>query len=178
MKFAEWYQIAIQSDGIFNSHRTTLTDSFSCILFLWQLHLNFCMRYFNNITLLYLQFRSKLVRICSYLRYWDWNVWRNMTSKTNEMMSKRQPDIMNESHLKPPGIRRHFLALSVTQKFLSGMQERSYIPPRCSWAPSPPPLSPDCRYGTLLSEIQRKAKVILEVYLAVWIMWATAWQNQ
>ena len=29
----------IPSDGIFNSHRTTIFDSFSCIFFLWQLHL-------------------------------------------------------------------------------------------------------------------------------------------
>ena len=42
---------AMPSDGIFNSHRTTIMDSFSRILFLPQLNLNMNMRYFINFTL-------------------------------------------------------------------------------------------------------------------------------
>ena len=41
----------IQSDGIFNLNRTTVTDSFSCILFLWQLHLGLNMCCFVSFTL-------------------------------------------------------------------------------------------------------------------------------
>ena len=41
---ASWGLAVIPSDGIFNSLRTAITDSFSCILFLRQLHLglNMC----------------------------------------------------------------------------------------------------------------------------------------
>ena len=39
------------SDGIFNSNQTTITDSFSCILFFQQLHLGLNMCYFINFTL-------------------------------------------------------------------------------------------------------------------------------
>ena len=35
-----------QSDWIFSSHWTTIIDSFSCILFLWQFYLSLNMRYF------------------------------------------------------------------------------------------------------------------------------------
>ena len=38
---AEWCRTDILSDRIFNSHRTTIMDSFYCILFLRQLHLGF-----------------------------------------------------------------------------------------------------------------------------------------
>ena len=39
------------SDGIFNLHRRTIMDSFSCILFLRQLHLDLNMCCFINFTL-------------------------------------------------------------------------------------------------------------------------------
>ena len=42
---AELCRTVIPSDGIFNSHRTAIMDSFSCILFLQQLHLKFYMHY-------------------------------------------------------------------------------------------------------------------------------------
>ena len=36
---------------VFNSHWTTIIDSFSCILFLWQLYLSLNMHYFINFAL-------------------------------------------------------------------------------------------------------------------------------
>ena len=42
---------AYPSDGIFNLHRRTIMDSFSCILFLRQLHLDLNMRRFINFAL-------------------------------------------------------------------------------------------------------------------------------
>ena len=42
---------AFLSDGIFNSHRTTIIESFSCILFLSRLHLSLDMRDFIKLSL-------------------------------------------------------------------------------------------------------------------------------
>ena len=47
----------ILSDGILNSHRTTITDSFSCKLFLRQLYLSMNMHYFIKFMLKYVYFR-------------------------------------------------------------------------------------------------------------------------
>ena len=49
------------SDGIFNLHWRTIMDSFPCIYFLRKLYLNFHMRYYINITLKYLHFRSRRI---------------------------------------------------------------------------------------------------------------------
>ena len=45
------------SDGIFNLHRRTIMDSFSCILFLRQLHLdlNMCYQFYAEITTFFYQ---------------------------------------------------------------------------------------------------------------------------
>ena len=42
--FAEWCRTVIPSAGFFNSHPTTIIDSFSCILFLRQFYLSLNMR--------------------------------------------------------------------------------------------------------------------------------------
>ena len=41
----------IRSGGIFNLHRKTIIDSFSCTFLIRQFHLNFCMHYFLSIFL-------------------------------------------------------------------------------------------------------------------------------
>ena len=88
-------------DGIFNSHWTTIIDSF----FFWQLHLNlhlnFNLNYFINTTLKYIYI---LVKKCL--------VWLLLTTLT----SKRLPnmDVKNSCHdvKKTPwhNVRWHFLA--------------------------------------------------------------------
>ena len=56
-------RLSDESDGILNSHRTTIIDSFSCILFLRRLYLSL------NMHLIFCQFYSKMCRfstkICS-----------------------------------------------------------------------------------------------------------------
>ena len=42
-----WCLTGIPSDGIFNSYQTTIIDSFSCILSLWQLHLALNMLFYQ-----------------------------------------------------------------------------------------------------------------------------------
>ena len=59
-------ELSWASDGSFNFHRATIMDSFSCIPFLRQFGLNFCMRHFINIMLKYLHLRSRNVRFGSY----------------------------------------------------------------------------------------------------------------
>ena len=66
------------SDGIFNSHRRTIMDSFSCILFLRQLHLDLNMCCFINFTLKQLHFSRKVWYGSSLIR-WRRNVWRKLT---------------------------------------------------------------------------------------------------
>ena len=51
----------IPSDGVFNSHRTTIMDSFSCIRFLRKLFVNFHMRYYINIALQHLQLGQEMI---------------------------------------------------------------------------------------------------------------------
>ena len=60
---------------------------------------------FFYITLKYLHFRSRNIRIGSYLHRWRWTFWRKMMSKTNIMTSKRHPDFKHEDVLHPPRIR-------------------------------------------------------------------------
>ena len=56
------------SDGIINLHPRTIMDSFSCILFLRQLHLDLNMCCFINVALKQLHFSIKKssVRLLSY----------------------------------------------------------------------------------------------------------------
>ena len=89
------------NDGIFNSHRRTIMDSFSWIHFLRKLYLNFHMHCYINTTLKYLYFRSRHDRFGFYLRHWRWNVWRKMMSKSDVMMSNWHPDIMHKCCLTP-----------------------------------------------------------------------------
>ena len=77
----EWCKTVIPSDVVFNLHRTTIKDSFSCILFLWQQHLSLNVCYFVSFTLRYLHFWSRHVLFRSYIRCWHQNVWRKMTSR-------------------------------------------------------------------------------------------------
>ena len=77
------------SNGIFNLHLTIIMDSFSCILFLRQLHLDLNMCCFINFTLKYLHFSIKksLVRLLSYM----------LTSKRlAKLMWKWRQDVKNE----------------------------------------------------------------------------------
>ena len=103
------------SDGIFNSHLTTIMDSFSCIHFLRKLYLNFYMRYYINITLKCLHFRSRHDRFGFYLLRWRWNIWRKMTSKSDVMTSKLTCDVKKTHwrHARESSyttrVRRHFL---------------------------------------------------------------------
>ena len=80
------------SDRIFNSHRTIM-DSFSCIHFLWKLHLTFHMHYYINITLKYLHFRSRHDQFGFYLWRLCRNIWQKMMSKSDVMTSKQMCDV-------------------------------------------------------------------------------------
>ena len=117
------------SDGIFNSHRRTIMDSFSCLHFHRKLYLNFHMRYYINITLNCLHFRSRHDRFGFYLWRWRRNIWRKMTSKSDVMMSKLMCDVKKTPwrHARDssysPCVRQHFIARSGSRKFRSGMQE-------------------------------------------------------
>ena len=116
VRHREWCRTVILTDGIFNSHRTTIMDSFSCILFLRQLHLSLSMYFLINFMQKYNYIQSRNVWFGSYLRCWRWNVWRKMTLKWHQTCKltsqrhNRRPDIIHESRHTPPRVRRHFLA--------------------------------------------------------------------
>ena len=55
----------IPSEGIFNSHRTAIMDSFSCMPSLRQLHLSLIMRYFYNFMLKQLSIKKCSVLLLS-----------------------------------------------------------------------------------------------------------------
>ena len=82
---------AYPSDGIFSLHRRTIIDSFACILFLRQLHLDLHLCYFINSTLKSLP--------CSTLKSSVWLLSYKLTSKRlaetdMKMISKcRQNDV-------------------------------------------------------------------------------------
>ena len=67
MRLAEWCWTFILCNGIFNMHRTTITDSFSCILYFRRLYFSMNMCYFINFTLKYVYFLSRNVQLSSYL---------------------------------------------------------------------------------------------------------------
>ena len=91
------------SDGIFNLHRRTIMDSFSCILILRQLHLDLNMCCFIKLI------KSRQVRYGSSLIRWRRNVWRKLpyndvkTSKSSYWRKARESSYT-------PQVRRHFLA--------------------------------------------------------------------
>ena len=100
----------LPSDGIFNSNRTTITDSFSfCILFSRQVHLGLCMccflfPFYAIIT----TFFDQEVFGLAPLLYVDaerfGGNWDENYVKTSKMTAKRQNrhnDVMHESRLTP-----------------------------------------------------------------------------
>ena len=95
------------SDGIFNSHRRTIMDSFPWIHFLRKLYLKFHMRCYINTTMNYLLFRSRHDQFGFCLKRWRRNVWRKMTANWTwwrqkwRVTSKSHPDVMLESCLTP-----------------------------------------------------------------------------
>ena len=97
------------SDGIFNLHRKTIMDSFSCIHFLRKLYFNVRMHYYINIMLNYLHFRSRHDRFGFYLRRLHQNVWQKMTSKLTCDVKKTPSHHARESSFISH-VRRHFLA--------------------------------------------------------------------
>ena len=100
------------SDGIFNLHRRTIMDSFSCIFFLRQLHLDLNMCCFINFKLKSLHFSIKksTVRLLSYTltskRLVETNV--NMTPRHQKWCQNRHTDGMHKSSYTPH-VRWHFL---------------------------------------------------------------------
>ena len=68
IRIAEWRWTVIQSDRIFSSIRAAILDSFSCILFLRQMHLSLNMHYFIKFTQVYPYFQWSNVLFGSYLR--------------------------------------------------------------------------------------------------------------
>ena len=68
-------QTVIQSDGIFSAHRTTIMDSFSCILLLRQQHLSLNVCCFVNFMLKYPHFWG------FYFRRWLYDVWQKWCQK-------------------------------------------------------------------------------------------------
>ena len=100
-------------DRLFNLHRRTIMDSFSCILFLRQLHLDLNMCCYINFALNNYIFQSRKVWYGSSLIYWRWNVWQKMTWKWRQdikMMSKSSYWHHAGESSYTPHERRHFLA--------------------------------------------------------------------
>ena len=102
--FVQWCLTVIPSDGIFDSHRTTITESSSCIL-------AFKLEY-----ALFYEFYAKIyqcaVKECGSAPLNDVDVntcdrqWRQNDFKT----SKIHPDVIRESPLTSSRVKRHFLA--------------------------------------------------------------------
>ena len=68
---------------VFKSHRKTIIDSFSCILFLLQLHLSLNVCYFINFTLKYLTLQSRADRFSSSQWHWCQNIWRKKPGRVH-----------------------------------------------------------------------------------------------
>ena len=104
MRLAKWCWTVLPGDGIFNSHRKTIMDLFSCMLFLPQFNLRLNMHYFM-LKYTYLNLQSRTDWFGSSQWRWCQKVWQKMMSK---LMSERQKDILMScmSH----GVRRNFLA--------------------------------------------------------------------
>ena len=81
------------SDRIFNLHRRTM-NSFSCILFLWQLHLDLNMCCFINFLI-----KKSLVQLLSYM------LSKHLVETDVKMTSRRQNHQTDVMHMS-----RHFLA--------------------------------------------------------------------
>ena len=99
MSLAKWCRTVIQSDGIFNLHRTTIMRSFSCVHFLRHLHLKAYMC---------------IIYTCSQERFGsppiyniDVNRLEENKVKADVKISKRRPDVIYESYTLHI---RHFLA--------------------------------------------------------------------
>ena len=99
------------SDVIFNLHRRTIMDYFSCILSLRQLHLDLNMCCFINFALKYLHFSIKKssVRLLSYTLMSKRLAENDF--KTSKMTSKLSYWHHAGELSYTPHVRRHFLAL-------------------------------------------------------------------
>ena len=106
------------SDGIFNLHRRTIMDSFSCILFLRQLHLDL-----NTVYVLFYQFYARIttffdqeqfdtapvlyVDAKTFGRNWHENDVR--MSKVTSNHQNRQTDVIPLESSYTSHVRQHFL---------------------------------------------------------------------
>ena len=89
------FQLRVTEFSI-RTNQPTIMDSFSCIHFLWQLHLSLNKHFFFiNLTLEYLHLRPRNVQFASYLKHWHWDVSPKMTSQ-------RYPDVKHYSVWHPP----------------------------------------------------------------------------
>ena len=117
MRLTKWCRIVIPRDRIFSSHQTATMYSFSCILFLRQMHLSLNVPYFSNFTLNYSYFRSRNVRFVKMFgERWCQN-WHHTIKK----------DVLTSCMRV---IRWHFLALVSHMEIPVGMQEYSIWGPR------------------------------------------------
>ena len=69
------------SGRIFSLHRRTIMDSFSCVFFLWQLHLDLNMCYFIYYANITTFFDQEKVQYGYSLIRWRWNIWQKPTWK-------------------------------------------------------------------------------------------------
>ena len=133
---AEWCRTVNPSDGIFNSHRTTIMDSFyfwhtfpSTIAFKLEYALFY--QFYAKITVFFFHkemFSSTPKTLTSkHLAKKNMSKPDFVTSKTDNMTSKGWPDIVHESCLTPPHVRGHFLALVGSWKFWSVRQKNCIL---------------------------------------------------
>ena len=104
------------SDGIFISHRRTIMDSFSCMLFLRQSHLDLNMCCFINLTLKYLHFSIKK----SSVRLLPYTLTSKRLAETDVKMTWRRKKWRQNVKIiiltsctrvvlhPPPNVRQHF----------------------------------------------------------------------
>ena len=120
-RLAEWCRTVIPSDRIFNLHQTTITDSFSCILFLWQQHLNL------NVCEFYAKISTSLVKTCSF-----WLIHLTFMSERLAVNNVKNwcPDVKMTSwrhayESSTPHVRQHFLAPVGFTEILVGFARRT-----------------------------------------------------
>ena len=92
------------SDGIFNLHRKTIMDSFSCVLFLRQLHLDLnmfvCFFFFFFYAKITTVFDQETFGIAPLL-YVDFKRLAETDVKMTSNRQTRHTDVMHESRLTP-----------------------------------------------------------------------------
>ena len=141
-RLAEWCRTVIPSDELFNSHRTTIIESFSCILLLRPLYLSLDMRYFYQFEA---EISTFLIKKCS-VRLLSTTLWRHCTRSSYSPWYKTEISRTGESRGKPCRVCKNIMIIHVCEmRIETSVRESQFVIARlCRGMPNSDPRNRCC----------------------------------